>query len=388
MSSFFSLTPWTSMYIKPNGNVYPCESVGWLDNEDYCAGNIESNTIEEMWNHSSYKKMRLDVLETNHCAVQNGESGLEIGCTYMQLKELYNPDINFYKNNTSAQGEFPLNLETLSIERSNLCNLTCLYCNPMSSTSWAKLKNEPSIKRIPQEVYVEKLKPYFASLKEINISGGEPVIEPFSEKLLDYLLECNPDVQINMPTNLTYDLTKKKSFFDKLDKFKRPPKVLYSIDSKEDLFEAIRRNSSWPLVLENMHVLKEYKFLKFFCITVNVLNCFSLKAFHEFLMSEGLADIDNVRYQPIDWPEFLSVRSLSKEKKIKLKYYLMLYASFLKNKENHKPQLDEWCNGGKPLSTAVMNIANSYLYTKDGDENYRKSLLDVVAEDILLKANL
>lgn len=388
MSSFFSLTPWTSMYIKPNGNVYPCESVGWFDHEDYCVGNIEFNTIPEMWNHPSYKKMRLDVLETNRCAVQNGESGLDIGCTYLQLRELYNLDIDFYKTQTSADGEFPFNLQTLYIERSNICNLTCLYCNPISSNSWAKLKNEPSIKRIPDDIYRDKLMPYLNGLKEINISGGEPILDPFSEKMLDYLLNYNPEVQINMTTNLTYDFDKKKSFFDKLDKFKRVPKIAYSIDSKEDLFETIRRNSSWPLVLQNMHKLKEYKFYKFFCIAVNVMNCFSLKAFHEFVMNEGLADIDTIRYQPVCWPEFLSIRSLSKEKKTKLRYYLMLYASFLKSKENHKAQLDMWCNGGKPLSTAIMNFVNAYLYTKDGDENYREKLLDVVSEEMLVKANL
>ena len=109
MSNFFSLTPWTSMYIKPNGNVYPCESVGWLDHEDYCVGNIEFNTIQEMWNHAAYKKMRIEILKVNRCAAQDGQAGLDIGCTRLQLRELYNSDINFYKEQTSLTGEFPLN---------------------------------------------------------------------------------------------------------------------------------------------------------------------------------------------------------------------------------------------------------------------------------------
>lgn len=389
MSSFFSLTPWTSMYIKPNGNVYPCESVGWFDHEDYCVGNIEFNTIEEMWNHSAYKKMRLDVLESNRCAVQDGESGLDIGCTYLQLRDLYNLDINFYKNQTSPTGDFPLNLQTLYIERSNICNLTCVYCNSISSNSWAKLNNEKSIKRIPDDIYKSKLMPYLNGLKEINISGGEPILDPFSEKILDYLLDHNPDVQINMTTNLTYDFDKKISFFEKLNKFKRTPKVACSVDSKGSLFEAIRRNSSWPLVLNNLHRLKEFNFYSFFCIAVSVLNCFSLKEFHEFILEEGLSNIDTIRYQPVCYPGYLSIRSLSETKKTKLKYYLMLYAGWLKSKEEAKgKELDVWCNGGKPLSVAVMDFAQSYLYTKEGTENYRETLTSILSDDILTEAKI
>ena len=392
MSSFFSLTPWTSMYIKPNGNVYPCESVGWLDHEGYCVGNIEHDTIEKMWNHPAYKKMRLDVLETNNCAVQNGQSGLNIGCTYLQLRELYNLDINFYKEGTSSSGEFPLNLQTLYIERSNICNLTCVYCNSMSSSSWAKLNKETSIKRIPDDIYKTKLMPHFDNLKEINISGGEPVLDPFSEKMLDYLLDYNPEIQINMTTNLTYDFDNKITFFDKLSKFKKVPKIACSVDSKETLFETIRRNSSWPLVLNNLHRLKQYNFYQFFCIAVSVLNCFSLKSFHEFIINEGLADIDTVRYQPVCYPEHLSVRSLNTDKKIKLQYYLLIYAGFLKNKELAKTKngkaLDVWCNGGKILSKAIIDFIDKYLYTKEGNPEYRNTLLKIFSEKLLIDAKL
>jgi sulfatase maturation enzyme AslB (radical SAM superfamily) len=389
MSKFFSLAPWTSMYIKPNGNVYPCESVGWLEHENFCAGNIEHNSIEEMLNHPAYRQMRLDVLNTNHCAIQDGQSGLEIGCTYLQLRELYNTDINYYREHTSATGEFNSSLQTLYIERSNICNLTCVYCNPLSSNSWAKLKNETSIKRISDEIYWPKIAPHLNNLKEINISGGEPVLDPFTEKMLDHLLIHNNQVQINMTTNLTYDMNKKASFFDKLNSFARKPKIACSIDSKENLFEAIRRNSSWPLVLENLNNLKKYgNIYTFFCIAVSALNCFSLRSFHEFLLKEELASIDTIRYQPVCSPEFLSIRSLSLSKKKSLMYYLLIYAEMLSKKEAQSTQpVDLWCNGGKPLSQAVRNLAEKYLYNKTGDETFLDKLSDIPKE-ILAKANL
>ena len=388
MSKFFSLTPWTSMYIKPNGNAYPCESVGWLGEEEYCVGNIEHNTIEEMWNHPVYKQMRLKVLATNRCAAQDGQSGLEIGCTYLQLRELYNTDINFYKENTSATGEYFEKMQTLYIERSNICNLTCLYCNSISSNSWAKLQGEKSIPRIPDEVYWPRIVSCLKDLKEINISGGEPVLDPFSEKMLDELLTCNINVQINMTTNLTYDFEKKRSFFDKLALFKRQPKIACSVDSKEELFETIRRNSSWPLVLTNLKKLKEYNFYNFFCIAVSILNCFSLREFHEFLMENELATIDSMRYQPVCSPEILSMRFLSLDQKTKLRRYLLSYAATLKGLEQQKQEVNAWCNGGKPLSKAVFDLAYIYLNSKKGLEKYREQLLSIVHEEILDMAKI
>lgn len=390
MKDFFSLTPWTSMYIKPNGNVYPCESVGWLNHETYCAGNIETHTIEELWNSDVYKKMRLDILKTKICAV---EDKLTMGCTYLQLRDRYITDFDYYKNNTDSEGNFKLNLQTLYIERSNICNLTCIYCNSISSNSWAKLENKQSIKRIPDEIYWKLLKPHLNDLVEINISGGEPVIEPFTEKLIDYLLINNKNIQVNMTTNLTYDMDLKSSLFEKLNQFNNKTKLACSVDSKEDLFEAIRRNSSWDLVLKNLKILKKYdNIYKFFCIAVSVLNCFSLREFHEFLLKEELTDIDTIRYQPVCHPDFLSIRSLSLDKKKKLKYYLLLYATQLKQKESEKlknnQKLDLWCNGNKPTSSAILNFITDYLYSIDGNENYKNNLLDKLPEHILLKAKL
>lgn len=388
MSDFFSLTPWTSMYIKPNGNMYPCESVAWLGHESYCVGNIQTHTIENSWNSDVYKKMRLEVLETNNCVVQNQQAGLDIGCTYLQLRELYNTDINFYKNQTSSDGTFPLNLQTLYIEKSNICNLTCLYCNSTSSSSWAKLIGEPQKERILDDVYWSKLSPFLGKLKEINISGGEPLLDSFSERLLEYLLEYNPDIQVNMTTNLTYDFDKKISFFKKLESFKRKPKIACSVDSKEHLFETIRRGSSWSLVLSNLHKLKKYNVYSFFCIAVNILNCFSLKEFHEYLIEQKLATIDSIRYQPVCHPEYLSIQNLSAEKKLKLKYYLMIYASkLLKLEKELNNNLNVWCNGNKPLSSAILNLATQYLFMKNGDDLFLNKL-ENISEDILIKSKL
>ena len=327
---YFSLVPWTSIYIKPDGNAYPCESVGWKGDE-FCVGNIKNNTFEEMWNHRVYKEMRLKVINTKTCDV---DDKLTIGCTYLQNRSLYNNDLNFYKENTSIDGTFNFNLKRILLERSNICNLTCVYCTPESSTSWAsKLKTKSQV-RISDDVYWSRLEHILPNLTEINISGGEPTLDPFNEELIDKLIEIKNFIDINLSTNLTYDINKKQTFFTKLTKF--PTTIYCSVDATGDTFNTIREGSDWDLVFKNLKILSTFNFKIAFNTVISTLNCFNIKEFHEFLIANKLADIDTIRLVPLMSPEFLSIKSLSNTNKIKLVSYLLNYIIFLKTKEEEK----------------------------------------------------
>lgn len=369
MQEYFSLVPWTGIYLRTDGNAYPCESVAWEGDNDYCVGNIQTHSFEEMWNHEVYRKMRLQVLKTKKCSIDNE---LTNSCTYLQKRHLYNQDIDYYKLNTKEDGSFLFNLKKIDLERSNICNLACVYCNPVSSSSWAKkLKTEPQ-KRIPDEIYWERLNPVLPQLEEIAFAGGEPVLDVFNEQILDKLISLNRFINVNMSTNVTYDLQKRISMFQKLEKFQT--RIFCSVDSWGKTFETIRENSNWDLVFNNLKQLKTMNFKLLYCITISVLNCFTLKEYHEFLLNNNLADVDSIRYQPVCHPAWLSIRNLSGNKKKQLKYYFLNYIMFLKKLENSKgSDLDIWCNN-KPVSEALADLITKYLYTKEGSENYLSEL--------------
>lgn len=357
MKDYFSLIPWTGTYIKPNGNVYPCESIAWNDDERYCVGNLLSSSLDEMWNHKVYRDIRLQVLETGTCILDNT---LKNSCTYLQTRKNLINDIEFYRKNTGVDGSFDFDLKTLYMERSSICNLTCVYCNDISSTSWAKKLNRPAQKRIPDEVYWDRINPYLPTINEISISGGEPVLDPFNEELLDKLIGLDRHINVNMATNVTYDLDKKASFFQKLEKF--DTKVMCSIDSHGELFEKIREGSDWNLVFNNLKRMKTMNFQLLYNMTVNVLNCFSLKDHHIFLMKNGLADVDSIRYITVDGPPHLCIRNLSESKKEELKISFLKYIIYLQNLEKIKGEkLSNWCNN-KPTSEAIYQLIPNYLY--------------------------
>jgi len=127
------------------------------------------------------------------------------------------------------------------------CNLTCKICNEHSSSSWAKLKQIKIDKNY--NVSVNKFKSVFEAVdlscvKEINFSGGEPLLNNNMVKYLD-LLENRIDFSkctLRFSTNTTIALTSRMSEF--FLKFKL---VLarFSIDDVETGFEYQRYPAKW-----------------------------------------------------------------------------------------------------------------------------------------------
>ena len=55
------MAPWTHMHFMPNKAVNPC----CLSPINETIGNMETQTIAEVWNSEQMKKLRLDMLEGN-----------------------------------------------------------------------------------------------------------------------------------------------------------------------------------------------------------------------------------------------------------------------------------------------------------------------------------
>ena len=51
--------PWTHLYYHTDGNVYPCPLL--IGNNDYNLGS-NTNTIDELWNNSILRKLRVELL--------------------------------------------------------------------------------------------------------------------------------------------------------------------------------------------------------------------------------------------------------------------------------------------------------------------------------------
>jgi len=376
MNTEFCILPWVSLYIRADGNIYPCESVAW-NGDDYLLGNIEDCSLEQAWNHRVMCELRKKVLQLGTCELSNVQKN---SCMYLINHSLYT---EAYKNITKTQsdGTAEFTLQALFLERSNMCNLKCVYCCATSSSIWEKV-SDIKIQKISDEDYDKKLLPYLNKLKEIFLSGGEPVINPYNYKILTHLLKHNPSIQIGIATNLSYDISKYINFFAALSKFTNT-RVFCSIDDEGERFENIRVNSKWSLVKKNLRALKQYNIKIYFNSVISILNAFYFKEFHKNLINDDIIDIDSIRYITLAGPSNLCIQGLSDNKKDELKSYLLKYYAFLRSKENRKHNIDTYPNYKKP-SDAIKQIIE-FLYARTGSEAYLQNITKYVPKCVLQK---
>jgi len=369
------ILPWLSLFIRNDGNIYPCEILAWRSN-DYLLGNLETTTLEEAFNHPAIKKLRKTVLFTGTCELSNFHKN---SCMYLINHELYSDIYDKMYSDTREDGYFEFNLQALFLKLSNLCNLKCVYCNEHSSSVWEKFKNK-NIKKIDPDVYLSKLYPHLNNLKELFFSGGEPILYSYNKTILDYLKQNNKNIQIGIATNLTYNFEKYKSFFDILSEFSNS-KVFCSIDVDQEQFEFIRENSDWNLVKYNLGKIKNYKNINVYLNSViSTLSSFYIMDFHKRMILDGLLEWDSIRYICLDSHEHLNIQNMNFSKKKELENYLLLYCDFLKEYEKSN-QVRTYINNKFP-SEAILKIIE-FMNQIPADENFINILSEKVPIDII-----
>lgn len=122
------------------------------------------------------------------------------------------------------------------------CNLSCNYCGDKCSSKWAALKNIPfkSGARPYYEQVCDYLEQHRNQIREVALVGGEPLLLPENERLLDVLPN---DCIVMLITNVSVDVTNNKIF----GKLAQRHQVGWSLsfDNIGERFEYVRYGSKW-----------------------------------------------------------------------------------------------------------------------------------------------
>lgn len=177
-------------------------------------------------------------------------------------------------------------VEKIDLRWSNTCNLSCNYCYEYFSSKWSNIKgikvntlndlNEQSL-----FLYIDKHKD---GIKDINLLGGEPLLQKQNSKLVDILF----DKHYYVLTNLAVPLENNKV----ADKLLSAPDVSWgvSFETVGDRYEYVRHGASWKQFLENIKYLKtNYPSVK---LNAHPLYCtysaFNLVEYYDFIKNEDL----------------------------------------------------------------------------------------------------
>ena len=325
--------PFTGLATREDGAIQVCC-------RSHPIGNIQDNTLEEIWNNDNMRRIRQQVLHgerPSECApcFTLEDQGVEslrqrhiAGIIPESRITLYPRAMNGMDHNFNM----PFELPTMEIKLNNLCNLKCRMCHPMDSTSWndwnevkefyvkennfmvkaiedLNLMNKPYLDKFDDNPNwwdsFEKLLPYF---RRVEFAGGEPLMDPQHYRILDMLAPYGNNIEIKYATNLTTLGKSNRTIWQYWPKFKSVA-VNVSIDGIGDSYEYIRGNASWAELINNIKQVQAIPNVSRIvgAVAVQVSNVLVLdKMIKYFLDDLGIVFYTNM----VQYPNVLSAQCL------------------------------------------------------------------------------
>lgn len=140
-------------------------------------------------------------------------------------------------------------LKLIDVRWSNVCNLSCRYCNTHDSSEWRRLHSIPieSVNRDYTESLFEEIQENAETIECVYLLGGEPLMQKHNIRLLDII---GKNTKIDVLTNLSMVLDNNK-IYEKLKSF---PNVYWnlSFDNVGDRFEYVRQGGKWSVFTDNV----------------------------------------------------------------------------------------------------------------------------------------
>ena len=343
-SSTICAIPWMHLNFEPNGKVVPCCLTA---SHNYFAGDLTTQSIEEIWNSDNMKNLRKDMINgvepsvCRKCFSREKVTGESSRYYHNRdfpevLKKI--PDITL-EDGTCTEME----LKYWDFRFSNLCNFKCRSCGPRYSSAWVpdakklRLADQEkvwSIESVDNRTNFDFLKDQIDVVERIYFAGGEPLLMPEHWQILDLLVEKKRfDVRLSYNTNASVLSYGKKNIIDYWSQWKFGKlEVWPSIDEIGERAELIRSGTIWSKVEENLKELAKHdNIILRPGITVGAWNVHRLPEIINHLINigvikrnitkAGLINYNNFFINLLELPEHYHVTILSDEfkKKISIK---------------------------------------------------------------------
>jgi organic radical activating enzyme len=289
---------------------------------------------------------------------------------------------------SSPDNDYDLTYLELCFDRT--CNLGCSYCAPAISSTWAKdIRTKGPYIDLPTDHrrhYIstqdDAIKydfgddnPYadaffkwwdtslHKTIKQVRISGGEPMMSGHTWKLLDWLADNagKADCRIEMTTNLAYDYDTLMRFLDKCSKISVPIWLYSSNETTNAKAEYIRDGLNWEAWNANLDVVLSSGVIAKtgLCATMSALAADGFVGFLTWLLkrkklAHNEKTIDNLMLSvnPLRFPTFQSIVVLPD---LLRKQYSQEIQNFLSN-----PDIVNYFN---PIELDHINRFATYLTT-------------------------
>jgi molybdenum cofactor biosynthesis enzyme MoaA len=293
MSNFYCAAPWRGLHINPRGDVKTC-----CAGDPNMLGNLNTHTIEQILHGPVMQEIRQ--------SIRRGEP--HSYCYNCVQAERYGRSERDWHNNVSPEFDSATAGDTehiptlIDVRWNTTCNLSCNYCAEACSSKWAALKgiSVKSGARPYYESVCDYLEQHRDNIREVALVGGEPLLLPENERLLDVIPQ---DCVVTLITNVAVDFETNK-IFRKLCTRNRVGWSL-SFDNVGNNFEYVRYGANWQQLLSNITQVRRLMSAKGHWggihAVYNIYNATRLVDFTQFARDNDLS----IQWQSLYQPEYL-----------------------------------------------------------------------------------
>ena len=315
----FCVLPWIHMHPWPDGRVFTC----CLSEHHSPIGNLNEQTLEEVYNSDTMKKFRKDLLDgkkisnCNRCYEQEGYGHETLrkrsNDEFMQSHSNWEHKKDIVKS-THEDGYVPggVNMTYVDMRFSNICNMRCRTCGPDLSSNWYQDAVDSQFNKTPDQAilqiqkgktydFMKTFDQYLPTVEKIYWAGGEPLMMDEHWYIMNKLVEMGkttPEspMRIFYNTNFRSILYKDQDAIDLWSKFDpRCISIGASLDASNERGEYIRKGTIWSETVKNrMRLKEECPDIDFnISCTVSMFNVLNVVDFYEEMIREGFIGVED-----------------------------------------------------------------------------------------------
>jgi len=246
MTDFYCAAPWRGLHINPRGDVKTC-----CAGNPNLLGNLNTARIDQILNSQPMIEIRASIAQgTPHKYCSNCVQAERLGAnSERHWHNSVNPGFDYHT--AGNQYHYPV---IVDVRWNTTCNLSCNYCGETCSSKWASIKNI-SFRSGARPYYnsvCDFIEQHHEHIHEVALVGGEPLLLPENERLLDVIPQ---GAIVTLITNLSVDLETNKIF----KKLKDRNRVGWSMsfDNTGQRLEYVRHGAKWHQIKQNLYIIKD-----------------------------------------------------------------------------------------------------------------------------------
>lgn len=233
--SCFCNAAFVSMRIGIDGKVYACNH-----NSNFVLGQFPQQTLLEIWQGKQMRLLRKHL--------RYNDFSLGCGVCKEDAEKLRFDSASFSHFSRYPIGNMP---SMLDFRLSNACNLKCIMCSGLSSSSFGEGSRNNT--EIFDARFLDQLEVFIPHLHTARFIGGEPLAIPVYYDIWERIIARNPKCNIVIQTNGTILNERVKLLAEQGNVH-----FSVSIDSlQQDAYEQIRLGAKLPQVLSNIDFFSE-----------------------------------------------------------------------------------------------------------------------------------